>query len=235
MFAKAKASETASAGAAEALGEGVWRVTAGEFPSNAYICETAPGECFIVDPGLDPAAIDKAVKALGVTPRQVFCTHGHFDHVGGAAHFQQTYGAEVFLHPADAKTMKTSNFLLMVIKLEQRITLPTVTDAHAHVAIPVGGGGAVTYLPVPGHTPGSCFIAWGDQLFTGDSLYARGVGLSNLPGENHDLLRASLLGLWDQIADDAYVHPGHGCSARFAELRETNKPLREFLGLEAGR
>jgi hydroxyacylglutathione hydrolase len=234
MFAKAKAAETRSAGKAHAVGDGVWRVTAGEFPSNAYICATAPGEAFLIDPGLDPLATDAALKTLGLTPRQVFCTHGHFDHVGGAAHFQQAYGAEVFLHPADLKTMKTSNFLLMVIKLEQRITLPSVTFIEPDTAIPVGGGGSVTYRPVPGHTPGSCFIAYGDQLFTGDSLYARGVGLSNLPGENHDLLRQSLLALWDEIPSGCTVHPGHGRSAPFAEIRETNRPLRAFLGLEAG-
>ena len=215
---------------AEPVGDGVWRVTGGAFPSNAYICAAeTPGEAFVIDPGLDPHRIDRAAKDLGLTPNQVFCTHGHFDHIGGASFFQQAYGATVYLHQADLKTMKSGNFLLMVLKIEQRIILPEVTliDPASPPAAPV------TYLPVPGHTPGSCFIRHGEHLFTGDSLYARGVGLSDLPGENHGLLRQSLLALWDAIPGDTLIHPGHGPSARFAEIRAGNRALAEFLAGEA--
>lgn len=221
---------------AECVGDGVWKVTGGAFPSNAYICATGdPGEAFIVDPGLDPARIDRAAQGLGLRPRQVFCTHGHFDHIGGASHFQQAYGAEVFLHAADLKTMKTGNFLLMVLKIDQRIVLPEVTPIDPAGPAPIVGGRPLTYLPVPGHTPGSCFIQYGDELFTGDSLYARGVGLSDLPGENHGLLRQSLLALWDDIPGDRTIHPGHGPSARFEEIRTGNRALLEFLGAADGR
>jgi len=210
---------------AEPVGEGVWRVTGGAFPSNAYICaEGAPGEAFVIDPGLDPERIDRAAKDLSLTPRRVFCTHGHFDHIGGASWFQQAYGCDVFLHGADVKTMKSSNFLLMVLKLEQRITLPEVT-----LVDPAASPSPVTYLPVPGHTPGSCFIRHGGHVFTGDSLYARGVGLSDLPGENHGLLRQSLLALWDSIPGDTLIHPGHGPSARFEAIRTGNRALLDFL------
>jgi len=217
---------------AQDLGDGVWKVTGGAFPSNAYICATSvPGEAFIVDPGLDPQRIDRAAQELGLTPRQVFCTHGHFDHLGGASHFQQAYGAEVFLHPADLKVMKSSNFLLMVLKLDQRIVLPQVTAVDP--ALSSVGGQPLQYLPVPGHTPGSCFIRFGRGLFTGDSLYAKGVGLSDLPGEDHDLLRRSLLALWDQIPRDTTIHPGHGPSASFAAIRSGNRALLDFLGKAA--
>ncbi len=217
---------------AQAVADGVWRVTGGAFPSNAYICAAAvPGEAFVVDPGLDPERIDRAAQDLGLTPRQVFCTHGHFDHLGGASHFQRAYGAEVFLHPADVKVMKSSNFLLMVLKLDQRIVLPEVTPVDP--AQPRVGGQALRYLPVPGHTPGSCFIRFGGSLFTGDSLYAQGVGLSDLPGENHALLRQSLLALWDQIPGDSLIHPGHGPSASFEAIRTKNRALLGFLGKAA--
>ena len=212
---------------AEPVGDGVWRVTGGAFASNAYICaDGAPGEAFVVDPGLDPERIDRAARDLGLTPRTVFCTHGHFDHIGGASWFQRRHGAPVFLHQADLKTMQSGNFLLMVLKIAQRITLPEVSfvdPASPPPDLPV------SYLPVPGHTPGSCFIRFGEHLFTGDSLYARGVGLSDLPGENHGLLRQSLLALWDSIPGDTLIHPGHGPSARFEAIRTGNRALLDFL------
>jgi len=214
------------------ISDGMWRVTGGAFPSNAYICTSSvAGEALIIDPGLDPLKIDRAALDLGLTPRQVYCTHGHFDHLGGASYFQHTYGAEVFLHPADLKVMKSSNFLLMVLKLDQRIVLPDITEVNP--AEPRIGGQLVNYLPVPGHTPGSCFIRIGEDIFTGDSLYAQGVGLSDLPGENHSLLRQSLTGIWDQIPADARIHPGHGPSARFKTIRANNRALLDFLGKTA--
>jgi glyoxylase-like metal-dependent hydrolase (beta-lactamase superfamily II) len=213
-----------------AVGDGVWRVTGGTFSSNAYVCAAGEGgEAFIIDPGLDPAKIDQAAKDLGLTPRQVFCTHGHFDHIGGAAYFQKAYGAEVFVHPADLKTMKSSNFLLMVLKIAQRIELPQVTAVDITAGSFSVGGRPLTYHPVPGHTPGSCFIEYGNALFTGDSLYARGVGLSDLPGEDHDALRHSLLALWDQIPAERVIHPGHGPSAAFGAIRTDNRALLDFL------
>ena len=216
-------------GAAQ-VGDGVWRVTGGAFPSNAYICATGVGdEAFVVDPGLDPHKIDKAAQGLGLVPRQVVCTHGHFDHIGGASHFQREYGAEVFLHGADQKVMKTGNFLLMVLKLEQRIVLPEVAFVDPALPGPMAGAERLTFHPVPGHTPGSCFIEFGEQMFTGDSLYAQGVGLSDLPGENHGLLRKSLLALWDQIPGERLIHPGHGPSATFDEIRTDNRRLLDFL------
>lgn len=230
MAARMRPAFAPTPGDVEEVGERVWRVTGGAFPSNAYVCAAGtPGEAFVVDPGLDPQKIDGAAQALGLTVRQVFCTHGHFDHIGGASHFQAKYGAPVFLHAADFKVMKTGNFLLMVLKIDQRITLPEVTAVDPALPPPMAGQRPVVFHPVPGHTPGSCFLQVGEQMFTGDSLYAQGVGLSDLPGENHDLLRKSLLAVWDDIPGGRLIHPGHGPSATFAEIRSKNRRLLEFL------
>jgi hydroxyacylglutathione hydrolase len=209
----------------------VFTVTAGAFPSNCHVCIAGgPGQCFLIDPGLDGAAIDRELKARGLTPRHVFCTHGHFDHAGSAAFFQKKYGAAVHLHEADLKTLKTSNFLLMAVKIPQRIELPEVTPIEDDFAISIGDA-TLRYHHAPGHTPGSCIIAFGAALFTGDTIYRSGVGLSKLPGEDPDLLRASIRRLWDTLPGAATTYPGHGSAASFASIRENNGALRAFLGL----
>ena len=193
----------------------------------AFTVKTPGGTVLLIDPWLsNPKAPAKNLADTIEKVDYILVTHGHFDHIGGARFFQVTYGAEVFLHAADLKTAKSSNFLLMVVKLADRITVPelTLVDPAAPPA-----GLPVAWLPVPGHTPGSCFIRFGDHLFSGDSLYARGVGLSDLPGENHGLLRQSLLALWDEIDGETLVHPGHGPSARFADIKAGNRALAAFL------
>ena len=213
-------------------GDGLWSVTGGAFPSNTYICAAdVPGGCILVDPGLDGPGIDTALTERGLAPRWVFCTHGHFDHAGSAAFFQKKYGAEVFLHKADTKTLKASNFLLMALKIPCRIEMPgRVTEIDDDFVRDIGGV-PLRYHGAPGHTPGSSIIGFGDRFFTGDTVYGRGVGLSGLPGEDRDALRRSILRLWSLFEGDATVHPGHGRSATAVAVRTDNLPLLQFLGL----
>lgn len=217
------------------VGERIWRVVNRVFPSNTYICASGePGACFLVDPGTDPEAIDNALKNLGLEPRHIFCTHGHFDHAGSAAFFQEKYGANCYLHRADLRTLRGSNFLLMAFKIPFSMKLPRVEEAEGMVMNL--GEQDLHVLATPGHTPGSCILHYGQAIFTGDTLYSYGVGLSKLPGEDAELLKATLLALWDKLPGEALVFPGHGDFATFESIQKTNKPLLSFLGLsEASR
>ena len=213
------------------VADGVWAVTAGAFPSNSYIARAdVPGGAVLIDAGLDPVPIDAALQRLALKPAHLFCTHGHFDHLGSARWFQDRYAIPVHLHSADVKTAKTNNFLLMAMKLPARIELPdlTLVEDGAEYAL---GEQTLGYRHAPGHTPGSCVIALGSNLFTGDTLYARGVGLSKLPGEHPERLRSSIRAVWESL-DDYIVHPGHGPSAAGAAVKTGNRALRAFLGLE---
>ena len=210
------------------VGPGIWRVVNRVFQSNTYICATGePGGCFLVDPGTDPDGIDEALIGLGMEPHRVFCTHGHFDHAGSAAFFQKRYGASCFLHEADETTLGRAKFVMMAFKIPFAMELPRVTGMDGSPqAI---GGRKLTVLHAPGHTPGSCMVQYGNGLFSGDTLFSHGVGLSRLPGEDREMLRATLLSLWDQIPDDALVCPGHGECSPFSSIREKNVRLLRFL------
>lgn len=211
----------------------VWRVTSGAFPSNAYFAEAeVPGGGVLIDPGLDARAIDAALSAQGLRPHQVFCTHGHFDHTGGAAHFQQRYGCEVFLHRADGRTVTSSNFLLMALKIPHRVVAADITLVNDGYRAD-SSGAPLRFRAAPGHTPGSCVLELGTAWFTGDTLYRRGVGLNSLPGENQDVLRATLLELWPELTAERTVFPGHGDAADGETVRAGNDALAAFLGLVA--
>jgi glyoxylase-like metal-dependent hydrolase (beta-lactamase superfamily II) len=214
-------------------GGNVWRVTSGEFSSNAYFCEAqVEGGGILIDAGLDGETIDAELSEHGLRPHAVYCTHGHFDHTGSASHFQKKYGSEVFVPKADAKLMKASNFLLMAMKIKHKVVLPEATLVEAgHVADIAGT--PLRYLPAPGHTPGSCIIEFGNAWFTGDTLYARGVGLSHLPGEDHAVLKQTILGYWDDLTPERTIYPGHGNTADGLSVRTGNAALLNFLGLAA--
>ena len=209
----------------------VWKITSGVFPSNAYFCEAeVPGGGILIDAGLDGATIDAELAELGLRPQHVFCTHGHFDHAGSASYFQKKYGCQVFMHRADARTLKSSNFLLMVLKIEQKIEQPQGTYIDDEFTFDINGT-LLRYRPAPGHTPGSCVIEFGSAWFTGDTIYSRGIGLSALPGEDHDLLRKSIAALWADLTAERTIYPGHGSPADGAAIRESNRALLTFMGL----
>jgi hydroxyacylglutathione hydrolase len=212
-------------------GGSIWRVTSGIFQSNAYFCEAdVPGGCILIDAGLDGPAIDAAMTERGLRPHQVFCTHGHFDHAGSAAYFQKKYDCQVFMHHADVRTLKASNFLLMAFKIPQKIEIPEITYIEHKHYIDICDE-TLTYLPAPGHTPGSCVLQFGNAWFTGDTIYSQGVGLSSLPGEDAALLKQSILGLWSNLTKDLTIYPGHGDAASSASIRSENRALLKFLEL----
>lgn len=207
----------------------ITQIHRGHFPSNAYAVALGGGACVLVDPGLDGPGIDADLRAAGLRPTHVVCTHGHFDHVGSASFFQDTYGAPVYLHTKDQKTLDRQNFLLLAFKIPHKIQRPRVTWVDDGAALDLGGA-TFTFQPAPGHTPGSCVVSVGDAMFTGDTLYARGVGLSKLPGEDPDVLRATIRGLWPDLRAGRLVCPGHGPVADAAALRADNHALLAFLG-----
>ena len=86
---------------------------------------------------------------------------------------------------------------------------------------------------VPGHTPGSVVLLIDGHAFTGDTLYRQGTFLGSMPESDHEGLRVSLQRLWDMLPAAMEVHPGHGRPAVFGDIRRSNEPLRELLGLPA--
>ncbi len=210
----------------------IWKVVNEAYSSNTYICATAtPGDCFLVDPGLDVRAIEEGLAELGFVPRAVLCTHGHFDHAGTASFFQNKYSAPLYLHADDVKTLKVSNFLLTAFKRSERVQIPKPDIIAVDGCDVEIDGRNVRYHATPGHTPGSCILEFGDTVFTGDTLFARNVGMSPLPGEDPEMLRRSIRAIWDRFPVETVVLPGHGRSTSFGSVKQDNRKLLEFMGM----
>jgi glyoxylase-like metal-dependent hydrolase (beta-lactamase superfamily II) len=143
----------------------------------------AEAQLTLVDAGLPGSrpAIERAIAGIGRRPDElvrIVCTHGHPDHLGGAADFRGS-GVDVYLHPADASAVRIG--LLDALRRPSRGRLfAALTPAPADArplrdgdVLPVLGGLVVVHTP--GHTPGSvCLYAPRHRLlFTGDVLEVR--------------------------------------------------------------
>ena len=80
----------------------------------------------------------------------------------------------------------------------------------------------------PGHSPGGVCLAIGRNddasrtLFVGDTLFAGGIGRTDLPGGDLDTLLASIRTVLFAFPDDSVVWPGHGSETTIGHERRTN-------------
>lgn len=210
--------------------QSIIRITNRLYDSNTYIIEYTKNLAFVVDPGSDWDKIETALVNNKLTPTHVFCTHGHFDHVGSVTQLCETYNSLSVLHRDDIRIAKSVNFLMMAFGLKERVKTPIIRTFAEDGDSFFLNNHKLSFIHVPGHSKGSCFLSFENLLFTGDSLYAKGIGLPS-PDENLERLRSSVLKYWNSIHHDTIICPGHGELAFFGDIIKNNKELLIFLQL----
>jgi glyoxylase-like metal-dependent hydrolase (beta-lactamase superfamily II) len=172
-------------------------------------------EALMQEVGIDPATIDYAIL-----------THGHIDHAGTAASFQQRYGIQLIGGADDqamidaggevdyCPTSMTARYIRMTIdgshypvfKLDRAIDM----DGAAVDLAELGMSGKI--LPHPGHTPGSVVILIGRHAFVGDLI--RGGIVANETPTTHFFMcdleeNRRRIGEILQLHGIEQWHPGH--------------------------
>ena len=192
-------------------------LTVGSIETNCYIVydEETKG-AVVIDPGDDAALVEARIAALGLTPRAILLTHGHFDHGGDTERIRRLSGAPVYLHPADRA-------------LPSWLTHGLSADVDLHDGDELDFDGLrFRVLHTPGHTPGSVCFLCGTLLFAGDTLFAGSCGRTDLPGGSWQDMAASLRRL-AELDGDYTVYPGHGEPTTLDEERANNPYLEMAL------
>jgi glyoxylase-like metal-dependent hydrolase (beta-lactamase superfamily II) len=215
---------------ATVLADGVVRFRSRMLGQNSYLLRGQSGGYWWIDPGFDAPTLEPWLHAEGMRITGVLCTHGHFDHIAGAAWCQERYEVAVFVSKADRQIAQSSNFLLMAMKRPERLRIPhfswmPISEDGSPWTVEPG----VSVEPSPGHTPGSCVVRTAGHVFSGDTLYAGGMNYVALPGEDRPRLIESLRALCASLDPSTMVYPGHGDHGRFADIQLTNQELRAAL------
>lgn len=183
----------------------------------------------VVDPGGDLETIRARLVALDATVEAIVHTHTHIDHVGATKGVQTTTGARACIHEAD-------RFLYDLLPVQAAmlgIELPEITEMEGSLrdgASIHAGDLEMCILHTPGHTPGSVtFVVKADgatRVFTGDTLFRRGIGRTDLWGGDFATIQRSLREKILVLPDDAIVVPGHGAETTIGDERTQNPHLR---------
>ena len=173
------------------------KLAVSEMANNAYLLTaTSTGESLLVDAAAEPDALLQLVD--GADLRTVVTTHGHWDHHRALPQVVAATGAETVAHLADAGDLPVP-----------------VTRPVQHGDVVQVGDQVLEVVHLRGHTPGSIALVWrgpeGAHVFTGDSLFPGGVGNTQQdPARFASLVDDVEHRLFDALADDTWVYPGHG-------------------------
>ena len=208
----------------------VERIVVGTLQTNCYIYSADQKTCTIIDPGGDVERIAMHLEAFGVVPRFVVLTHGHFDHIAANAAVKAQFDVPLGLHPADRELLLHGGGATL-FGLNYVPSPPPDLDLIGGLTLVVGLL-RLQVLHTPGHTPGSVclYIPEESALLTGDTLFAGGVGRTDLPGGNARQLTESLRRLLT-LPPETTVYSGHGSASTLSAERRHNPWLRRLSPL----
>lgn len=168
-------------------------------------------EAIVVDPGGDLNKIVAKIEQKNLKLKVILLTHAHWDHIGAALELAQKYNVEILGSHIDDKPLfqnlsKQSSYGAGELK-------PFLPDRFLNDGDIINYAGfEFEIFHLPGHSPGHIgFINHNNNFaITGDVLFNRSIGRTDLPGGNYETLINSIKQKLFQLDDDYYIFPGHG-------------------------
>lgn len=195
-------------------------ISVGAMGANCYILAAGKGlRGIIIDPGDEGEKILQVLKTHQLTPGIVINTHGHYDHIAA----NDKFGLEVYVHRLDVPLLiepmlNLSGLFAVAYKVKSKIK---PVEEGEIISL---DGVELKVLHTPGHTQGGISLLMlkpeNNMVFTGDTLFCRGIGRSDLPGGNEDVLFNSIRQKLFILPDETKIFPGHGPSSTIKEEKK---------------
>ncbi|HOO78434.1 MAG TPA: MBL fold metallo-hydrolase [bacterium] len=214
------------------LPRGIVRMEAGPLAANCYLF-TCPGTTAtaVIDPGGDAPGIIDLIERSGLSPVAIVNTHAHVDHIAANRELVTRYGVPLAIHTRDGDALNDGVRNLSDFGFGSVESPPAdrVLDDGESLEI---GSCRLLVIATPGHTPGGICLYWegGDDgpgvVFTGDTLFAGGVGRADFPGGSMSTLLASIRDRLYVLPPPTLVLPGHGPATTIGRERASNPFVR---------
>lgn len=176
---------------------------------NTYILtDSETNQGMVIDPGCYTPAMKKELRNL-TELKYIILTHAHGDHMGALNAIRKDHPDAVLIAGVKEKKLllDAENNGSMEFSPE-----PVSTEADRYVSEGDSvtlGSIEFTFMETPGHTKGGICICGDGKIFTGDTLFFRSIGRTDLYSGNMEQMRKSLQKLM-RLPDDIQVLPGHG-------------------------
>ncbi len=200
----------------------VHKIVVGQLDTNCYILsEKKSKQCTIIDPGADYKRIKDLISDKGLKPLFIINTHGHADHIMANAKFY----LPVHIHEKDAEflTDPSKNFSQVIGCFINQDISPKLLHDGDKLKL---GDLTIEIIHTPGHTPGGICLLYSDILFSGDTLFAQGIGRTDFPYGDEKRLINSIKTKLLVLPDSTKVYPGHGFDTTIGKEKADNPWLR---------
>lgn len=197
----------------------------GDDSATSYIVYNEKKEAVLIDPSFKASKIVKWLKEESINLLAILLTHGHFDHIEGIEEVKKSFSCPIYIEKNDEVLLDNpykngsvlfGKYVQVVEKTENLWDEETLHFSDIEVQV----------IHTPFHTPGSvCFYFPKIQsLFTGDTLFYRSIGRTDLPLGNAKDVANSLLKLKKlyETNGDMKVYPGHGNSTSLEKEMKFN-------------
>ncbi len=197
------------------------------FQTNTYLVWDDSKEAVIIDAamysGEENQRISAFIKENSLKLKANICTHAHVDHIMGNAFIEEEFGLKPVMDESGKLFLENaqeyaSSFGLSIPKVVETSEFVSEGDKIKF------GDTVLLVISTPGHADGSICLydEAGKNLFSGDVLFQRGIGRTDLPTGDFETLLRSIKEKLFKLEDDVIVYPGHGEPTSIGEEKKTN-------------
>ncbi len=195
-----------------------------EIETNCYLlaCEET-GKGIVIDPGGEAGKIKEKIDEWKLKVKYIVNTHGHIDHIAANREVKEFQENEplICIHQEDAKMLNDAqkNLSLFVGQTGNSPPPDVLLKEGDRVE---AGTLLLEVIHAPGHTEGGICLKSGDKIFTGDTLFAGGIGRTDLPGGSLETLLSSIRKKLLVLDERIKIYPGHGPSSTLGREKKNN-------------
>ncbi|MHB0945764.1 MAG: MBL fold metallo-hydrolase [Sedimentisphaerales bacterium] len=210
------------------------KLVLGSYENNCYVIRSGKntGDCLIIDTGLDSKPLIAFLKKENLNPVFLVLTHGHADHIAGAAELRRIFkNIKVCIHKDDSKMLGDAGSNFSRFAGVEIITAPAdiIFDKETEFEF---DGMKFQIIHTPGHTLGGICLynKENNVLFSGDSLFAGSIGRTDFSGYDAEKSMEQLIeGIKTKLLilpEETTVLPGHGGRTSIGREKRSNPYLQ---------
>ena len=187
------------------------------FQENTYLVyDEQTKEALVIDCGCysqeEKEELLDFIQQNNLTIKYVLNTHLHMDHVFGNRFLFKQFGVKPQAHKSDIcllERMQEQSLAFGVPINEEEQPLGNYIDENDTLIL---GESPIQFIHVPGHSQGSLCVYFKKEnwLFSGDVLFLRCIGRTDLPGGNFSQLTEGIRQKLFILPEETKVFAGHG-------------------------
>jgi len=210
-----------------------WRFVCNPYAENTYLI-AAGWEAWLIDPGFythsEKQHFLEVLEREGLELRAIYLTHAHIDHVLGVRWVVERFGVPLYYHAAEEVVYRHAGEWAMMMGLQYEEG-PEATAYVEEGELVWGSDLLVQVHHVPGHSPGSVayYFPKVERVFSGDVLFAAGIGNYHLPLADYETLMRSIVEKLLPLGEVVEVWPGHGPSTTIGTEKVSNPFLKDAI------